>query len=339
MKKAIITGVTGQDGSYLSEFLLKKNYEVHGLLRRTSFLNLDRIQAAINKYEKIGKFNLHYIDMTDTSSISNLIIKIKPQEFYNLAAMSHVGISFYTGEATLNINSLATYRILESISKHHRKCKFYQASSSEMFGSTPPPQNEKSPFNPQSPYGISKVSAFYTARYFRQAHNLFSANGILFNHESPRRGINFVTRKITHTLARILAGHEKKLYLGNIKIKRDWGHSKDYVVAIWKILQQKKPDDFVIATEINHTVKEFVNEVFKKVGLNWKDFTVTGDKKFIRPAEVVNLKGDARKAKKILKWKPKYNFYDICEELLVSDLKLYGMTLSEAKIKAKKLKK
>jgi GDPmannose 4,6-dehydratase len=339
MKKAIITGVTGQDGSYLSEFLLKKNYEVHGLLRRTSFLNLERIQSAINKYEKIGKFNLHYIDMTDTSSISNLIIKIKPHEFYNLAAMSHVGISFYTGEATLNINSLATYRILESISKHHRKCKFYQASSSEMFGSTPPPQNEKSPFNPQSPYGISKVSAFYTARYFRQAHNIFSANGILFNHESPRRGINFVTRKITHTLARILAGHEKTLHLGNIKIKRDWGHSKDYVVAIWKILQQKEPDDFVIATEINHTVEEFVKEVFKKVGLNWKDFTVTGDKKFIRPAEVVNLKGDARKAKKKLGWKPKYNFYDICEELLISDLKLYGMTLSEAKIKAKKLKK
>jgi GDPmannose 4,6-dehydratase len=338
VKKAIITGVTGQDGSYLSELLLKKGYEVHGLLRRTSFLNLDRIQHIINKYEKIGKFNLHYIDMTDTASISNLIIKIKPKEFYNLAAMSHVGISFYTGEATLNINAVATYRILESIAKYHKKCRFYQASSSEMFGSTPPPQNEKSYFNPQSPYGISKVAAYYTTRYFRQAHKLFAANGILFNHESPRRGTNFVTRKITHTLARILSGHEKKLHLGNISIKRDWGHAEDYVIAIWKILQQKKPDDFVIATEINHTIKEFVKEVFKKVGLDWKKFTITGDKKFLRPAEVVNLKGDATKAKKILKWKPKYNFYDICESLLINDLKIYGMTLEEAKEKAKKIK-
>lgn len=338
-KKAIITGVTGQDGSYLSELLLQKGYEVHGLLRRTSFLNLDRIQHIINKYEKIKRFNLHYIDMTDTSSIASLIIKIRPNEFYNLAAMSHVGISFYTGEATLNINSVSTYRILDLIAKHQSKCKFYQASSSEMFGSTPPPQNENSSFNPQSPYGISKVSAFYTTRYFRQAHNLFAANGILFNHESPRRGINFVTRKITHTLARILAGHEKKLYLGNIKIKRDWGHSEDYVKAIWKILQQKKPDDFVIATEINHTIEDFVNEVFKTVGLNWKDFTITNYKKFLRPAEVVNLKGDASKAKKILKWKPKYNFYDICKVLLENDLKIHGMTLEEAKVRAQKLKK
>ena len=209
-KVAFITGVTGQDGSYLAEFLLKKNYIVHGLLRRTSSLNVDRIEGIINKYEKIGKLKFHYIDLTDTSSISNLIIKFKPDEFYNLAAMSHVGISFYTGEATLNINTLACYRILESILKNHKSCKFYQASSSEMFGSTPPPQNENSNFNPQSPYGISKVSAYFTTRYFRQAHGLFASNGILFNHESPRRGLNFVTRKITHSLARILAGYEKK---------------------------------------------------------------------------------------------------------------------------------
>ncbi len=338
-KKAIITGVTGQDGSYLSELLLSKNYEVHGLLRRTSFMNLERIQHIINKYEKIGRFNLHYIDLTDTSSISNLIIKIKPHEFYNLAAMSHVGISFYTGESTLNTNSISTYRILDTIVKHHNKCKFYQASSSEMFGSTPPPQNEKSPFNPQSPYGISKVAAFYTTRYFRQAHKIFSANGILFNHESPRRGTNFVTRKITYTLARILAGYEKKLYLGNISIKRDWGHAEDYVKAIWKILQHNKPDDFVIATEINYTIEQFVNEIFKKVGLNWRKFTVTGAKKFLRPAEVVSLRGDARKARKILKWKPKYDFYDICEALLINDLKIHGMTLDEAKKRAKKIKK
>ena len=337
-KTAIITGVTGQDGSYLSELLLKKGYKVHGFLRRTSFLNLNRIQHLINKYEAVKKFNLHYVEMTDTASITNLIIKIKPDEFYNLAAMSHVGISFYTGESTLNINSVATYRILESLTKYHKKCKFYQASSSEMFGSTPPPQNELSPFNPQSPYGISKVSAFYTTKYFRQAHKVFAANGILFNHESPRRGLNFVTRKITYTLARILAGYEKKLYLGNISIKRDWGHARDYVEAIWKILQHKKPDDFVIATGINHTIEDFVREVFKTVGLNWKKFTVSNYKKFLRPAEVVNLKGDAAKAMKLLKWKPKFNFYDICQSMLVSDLKIYGMSLDDAKQKAKKLK-
>ncbi len=209
-KSAFITGITGQDGSYLAELLLEKNYIVHGLIRRTSVLNIDRIQEIINKYEKNGKLKIHYIDVTDTSSITNLIVKYKPKEFYNLAAMSHVGISFYTGEATLNINALACYRILESILKNHSSCKFYQASSSEMFGSSPPPQNEKTDFNPQSPYGISKVAAFHTTKYFRQAHGLFAANGILFNHESPRRGLNFVTRKITHSLARILSGHEKK---------------------------------------------------------------------------------------------------------------------------------
>ena len=204
MKKvAFITGITGQDGSYLAELLLQKNYIVHGLLRRTSVLNVERIQETINKYEKIGKLNLHYMDLTDTSSISNLIKRYKPDEFYNLAAMSHVGISFYTGEATLNINTVASYRILESILKNHKKCKFYQASSSEMFGSTPPPQNEKSSFNPQSPYGISKVAAFHTTKYFRQAHGLFASNGILFNHESPRRGPTFVTKKIVQGLVRV----------------------------------------------------------------------------------------------------------------------------------------
>ena len=208
-KIAFITGITGQDGSYLAELLLTKNYIVHGLIRRTSVLNIDRIQNIINIYEKKGKLKLHYMDVTDTSSITNLILKYKPTEFYNLAAMSHVGISFNTGEATLNINTLACYRILESILKSHKSCRFYQASSSEMFGSSPPPQNEKTQFNPQSPYGVSKVAAFHITKYFRQAHGLFASNGILFNHESPRRGLNFVTRKITHSLARILKGEEK----------------------------------------------------------------------------------------------------------------------------------
>ena len=340
MKKkiAFITGITGQDGSYLAELLLKKKYIVHGLLRRTSVLNVDRIQTIINTYEKSKKLILHYIDLTDTSSITNLIIKHKPHEFYNLAAMSHVGISFYTGEATLNINTLSSYRILESLFKNHKSCKFYQASSSEMFGSTPPPQNEKSSFNPQSPYGISKVSAFYTTRYFRQAHGMFAANGILFNHESPRRGLNFVTRKITHSLARILIGKEKKIYLGDITTRRDWGHSKDYVYGIWLILQNKTPDDFVLSTGKNYSIKDFLEKVFKILDLDWHKFVKTNTKNFMRPSEVRNLQGDSRKAKKILKWKPKYNLDDLCKDMLLSDLKMYGLTLDKAKSIAKKLK-
>ena len=306
-------------------------------MRRTSSLNVDRIVGIINKYEKIGKLKFHYIDLTDTSSISNLIIKFKPDEFYNLAAMSHVGISFYTGEATLNINTLACYRILESILKNHKSCKFYQASSSEMFGSTPPPQNENSNFNPQSPYGISKVSAYFTTRYFRQAHGLFASNGILFNHESPRRGLNFVTRKITHSLARILAGYEKKIYLGDITTRRDWGHAKDYVRGIWLILQHKKPEDFVLSTGKNYSIKDFLTKVFNILNLNWKNFVKINNKVFLRPSEVRNLRGNSSKARKLLKWKPKYNLDYLCKDMLESDLKLYGLTLDEAKKISKKL--
>ena len=336
-KIAFITGITGQDGSYLAELLLTKNYIVHGLIRRTSVLNIDRIQNIINFYEKKGKLKLHYMDVTDTSSITNLILKYKPTEFYNLAAMSHVGISFNTGEATLNINTLACYRILESILKSHKTCKFYQASSSEMFGSSPPPQNEKTQFNPQSPYGVSKVAAFHITKYFRQAHGLFASNGILFNHESPRRGLNFVTRKITHSLARILKG-EEKIHLGDISTKRDWGHSKDYAIGIWKILQYKKPEDFVLSTGKNVSVEEFIKKVFKILNLDWKKFVTTNNKKFLRPSEVRSLKGDSRKARKLLKWKPKYNLEDICKDMLEADLKLYGMTLNQAKEIAKKIK-
>ena len=336
-KSAFITGITGQDGSYLAELLLKKNYIVHGLIRRTSVLNIDRIQTIINKYEKSGKLKIHYIDVTDTSSITNLILKYKPKEFYNLAAMSHVGISFYTGEATLNINALACYRILESILKNHKTCKFYQASSSEMFGSSPPPQNENTDFNPQSPYGISKVAAFHTTKYFRQAHGLYAANGILFNHESPRRGLNFVTRKITHSLARILSGHEKKIHLGDISTKRDWGHSKDYVRGIWMILQHKKAEDFVLSTGKNYSIKDFVKKVFKILDLDWKKFITTNNKAYLRPSEVRSLRGDSSKARKLLKWKPEYDLNDLCSDMLINDLKLYGMTLNEAKKIAKKL--
>ena len=338
-KVAFITGVTGQDGSYLAELLLKKNYIVHGLLRRTSTLNIERIQEIIDKYEKIGKLNLHYMDLTDTSSISNLIIKYKPHEFYNLAAMSHVGISFYTGEATLNINTLASYRILESLLKNHKKCKFYQASSSEMFGSTPPPQNEKSSFNPQSPYGISKVSAFHTTKYFRQAHGLFASNGILFNHESPRRGPTFVTKKIVQALVRIKLKKQQLLTLGNLYAIRDWGHAKDYVESMWKILQYKKPDDWVIATNEEMTVKEFINKCARKLNINlqWKfkgineiaidkdtkKIIIKIDKKFFRPGEVDYLKGDYSKAKKLLKWAPKYKSDDLIDDMIKYEKDLY----------------
>ena len=337
-KIAFITGITGQDGSYLAELLLSKKYVVHGLIRRTSVLNIDRIQNIINLYENRGLLKLHYMDVTDTSSITNLILKYKPNEFYNLAAMSHVGISFNTGEATLNINTLACYRILESILKNHKNCKFYQASSSEMFGSSPPPQSEKTQFNPQSPYGVSKVAAFHITKYFRQAHGLYASNGILFNHESPRRGLNFVTRKITHSLARILKGEEKKIQLGDISTKRDWGHSKDYAIGIWKILQYRKAEDFVLSTGRNVSVEEFIKKVFKILNLDWKKFVTTNNKKFLRPSEVRNLKGDSRKARKLLKWKPRYNLDDICKDMLEADLKLYGMTLKKAKEIAKKIK-
>ena len=338
-KIAFITGITGQDGSYLAELLLKKNYVVHGLLRRTSVLNIERIQEIINQYEKSGQLKLHYMDLTDTSSISNLIKKFKPNEFYNLAAMSHVGISYYTGEATINTNAVASYRIQEAILNNHKKCKFYQASSSEMFGATPPPQNEKTHFNPQSPYGISKVAAFYTTKYFRQAHGQFAANGILFNHESPRRGLNFVTRKITHSLARILSGHEKKINLGDISTRRDWGHSKDYVRAIWLILQHKTPDDFVISTGKNYSIEDFIKKVFKLLDLDWKKFVTTNNKNFLRPAEVRSLQGDSSKARKLLKWKPKYDLDALCKDMLLNDLKLYGMTLEQAKKIAQNLSK
>ena len=316
-KVAFITGITGQDGSYLAELLLDKNYTVHGLIRRTSVLNIDRIQEIINIYERKGKLKLHYIDVTDTSSITNLILKYKPNEFYNLAAMSHVGISFSTGEATLNINTLACYRILESILNNYKDCRFYQASSSEMFGSTPPPQSEKTQFNPQSPYGVSKVAAFHITKYFRQAHGLYASNGILFNHESPRRGLNFVTRKITHSLARILKGLEKKIQLGDISTTRDWGHSKDYVEAMHKIINHKVPDDFVVASGKTYSVRDFCDITFKKLNLNYKNYVVQ-NKKYLRPGEVPFLKGDARRARKILGWKPKYTIHTLIDEMIES---------------------
>ncbi len=315
-KKAFITGITGQDGSYLAEFLLKKNYEVHGLIRRSatsSTSNIDHIK---------DKLHLHYGDLADASSISGLLAEIKPDEIYNLGAQSHVGISFEIPEYTSDITGLGALRMLEAMRRHCPKAKFYQASSSEMFGDVKEsPQNENTPFNAQSPYGVAKVFAHETACRYRDAYGLFISCGILFNHESPRRGENFVTKKIVQNIAKIKAKKQDKLYLGNLDAKRDWGYAPEYVEAIWLMLQQKKPDNFVIATGETHTVKEFVEVAFSSAGIkNWKKY-VEVDPQYYRPNEVNILQGDASKAKKILSWKPHVTFKELIEIMMKEELK------------------
>ncbi len=324
-KKALITGITGQDGSYLAEFLLEKGYEVYGIQRRASLPNTNRIDHLYENESKHPDFYMMYGDLADSSNLFRIINKIKPNEIYNLGAQSHVGISFDKPEYTANINALGALRILETIRNLNFPVKYYQASSSEMFGKVlETPQNEKTPFNPQSPYGISKIFAFNMTKVYRTGYGLFASNGILFNHESPRRGINFVTRKITLGLARVKLGLQDVLRLGNIDAKRDWGYSKDYVEAIWKILQHNVPDDFIISTGETHTVREFVNEVAKnlKIDLVWKGNGLkekgmnkkTGktiieiDPNYFRPNEVDLLLGDSSKAREILKWKPRVTF-------------------------------
>ena len=334
-KKALIFGVTGQDGSYLSELLLKKDYTVTGVMRRSSAFNTARIDHLYKKYP--DNFDTSYGDLTDLYSIEKNIEKFEPNEIYNLAAQSHVGVSFEIPESTFSINALGPLNILEVLKKKNFNSKFYQACSSEMFGISPPPQNENTQFQPQSVYGISKVSAFYTTRYFRQAYNMFAANGILFNHESPRRGINFVTRKITIGLAKILTKELKYLELGNLSARRDWGFAGDYVEAIWKILQQDKPDDFVISTGENYSIEDFAKEVFSIVGLDWTKFVKSNVSRYLRPSEVPSLLGDSEKAIKILKWKPKVMFKDLCLMMVENDLKNFNLTLDEAKKIAKKL--
>lgn len=324
-KIALIFGVGGQDGSYLSELLLSKGYLVRGVIRRASFPNTKRIEH-LDKYDEIyGKtdqspFYLLYGDLSDVSSIRSVIEKVKPDEIYNLAAQSHVGISFECPESTLNYNGLGPLRILEAIRDMKLNCKYYQASSSEMFGSSPPPQNENTPMLPQSPYGTAKLAAYHLTRLYRNAYGIFACNGILFNHESPRRGVNFVTRKITLGISKIIAGDSKKLSLGNLNAKRDWGFSKEYVEAMWKIMQQDKPNDFIIATKETHSIREFVQEAFSLIGLNWEDFVKISDQ-YKRPAEVPALLGDASKAERILGWEPKTKFRDLVKMMLASDLK------------------
>jgi GDPmannose 4,6-dehydratase len=325
-KKAIITGITGQDGSYLTELLLEKNYEVHGVIRRSSSFNTGRIDHLFND-KNIGeqKLFLHYGDLTDGSSLRKIIEKVNPDEIYHLAAQSHVRVSFDIPEYTTDTTALGACRILEAIRDTGIKTKYYQASSSEMFGKVlEVPQKETTPFYPRSPYACSKVYAYHLTKNYREAYNVFACNGILFNHESPRRGETFVTRKITLGLANILAGKQKKLYLGNLEAKRDWGYAGDFVEAMWKILQVDEPDDYVIATGETHTVKEFLEESFGYKGLKWQDY-VEIDQKYYRPTEVDLLIGDASKAKKKLNWEPKVKFKELVKMMVDSDCKKFGI--------------
>jgi GDPmannose 4,6-dehydratase len=329
---ALITGITGQDGSYLAEFLLSKNYEVHGIIRRSSSFNTSRLNGIYqDPHVDDRKLILHYGDLQDSSSLINLIREIKPTEIYNLGAQSHVKVSFEIPEYTADITGTGTIRLLEAIRASGVQTKFYQASSSEIFGSTPPPQNENTPFHPRSPYGVSKIFSYWATVNYREAYGMHASNGILFNHESPRRGETFVTRKITRSVARIKAGIDKNLYLGNLDSRRDWGFAKEYVEAMWLMLQQPEGDDFVIATGESATVREFVEVAFSKVDLDWQKY-VKIDERYLRPAEVDSLIGDASKAKKLLNWAPKTNWKKLAELMVEADIKLLEDKLSGKKI-------
>ena len=334
-KIALIFGVTGQDGSYLSRLLLSKSYQVHGVKRRSSSLNTERIDDIYEDIHDAKNFFLHYGDLTDGQSINRLINKIKPSEIYNLAAQSHVAVSFELPEYTMMTNALGTLKILEAIKSTNLKIRFYQAGTSEMFGSSPPPQNEKTPFYPRSPYAVSKLSAHWMTVNYREAYNIYACNGILFNHESPVRGETFVTQKIIKGLININNGNQKKLYLGNLYAKRDWGHAKDYVKAMWLMLQQKKPQDLVISTGRQYTVKQFIDLSAKKLdmkilwrgkGLNEKAYLnkkpiIEIDPKYIRPSEVNSLMGNSKNAKKILKWKPLYDLNALIDDMIESEFR------------------
>ena len=322
MKKTLITGITGQDGSYLAEFLLNKGYEVHGLIRRSSTFNTGRIDHLYkDMHDPEARMYLHYGDLSVSAHLTNLLSDIKPDEIYHLGAQSHVRVSFDTPEYTGDITGLGTIRLLEAIRKTGIRARFYQASSSEMFGAAPPPQSELTPFQPQSPYAAAKVYSYYVVKNYREAYNIFACNGILFNHESPRRGETFVTRKITRAAARIKLGLQKKLYLGNLDAKRDWGFAGDYVEVMWIMLQQDKPDDFVIATGETHSVREFVERVFKKLDLDYRRY-VEIDERYFRPTEVDVLLGDSTKAQEALGWKPKTNFDQLINMMVKTDLEL-----------------
>jgi GDPmannose 4,6-dehydratase len=322
-KKALITGITGQDGSYLAELLLAKGYEVHGIIRRASTFNTGRLEPIYaDPHSGKNRLFLHYGDLSDASALARLVGKIKPAEVYNLAAQSHVRVSFDSPEYTTDITATGTVRLLEAIRETGVKARFYQASSSEMYGKVQDvPQTEKTPFYPRSPYGCAKVYSFWATVNYRESYGMHASNGILFNHESPRRGETFVTRKITRAVAHIKAGLQDKLFLGNLDAKRDWGYAKEYVEAMWLMLQQNEPDDYVIATNETHSVKEFLELTFEYAGLNWKKH-VEIDPRYYRPAEVDMLIGDYSKAKKKLGWKPKTRFADLAKLMVDADIEL-----------------
>ena len=323
MKKALITGITGQDGSYLAELLLEKGYEVHGIIRRASTFNTGRIDHLYTDPHVNGvKFFLHYGDISDSTNLIKLLSTLKPDEVYHLAAQSHVRVSFDIPEYTGDVTGIGTVRILEAIRETGVKTKFYQASSSEMFGLVKEvPQKETTPFYPRSPYGCAKVYAYWITVNYRESYGIYGCNGILFNHESPRRGETFVTRKITRALAHIKAGLQDSLYLGNLDAKRDWGFAKEYVEAMWLMMQQEKPDDFVIATGETHTIREFLDEAFLYAGMDWKKY-VKIDPRYYRPAEVDLLIGDASKAKQKLGWTPKTTFKQLVRLMVDADIEL-----------------
>ncbi len=323
MKKALITGITGQDGSYLAELLLEKGYEVHGIIRRSSSFNTTRIDHIYQDPHTAGcRLFLHYGDLSDASSLNLLLKKLRPDEIYNLGAQSHVKVSFDVPEYTAEVTGLGAVRLLESIRELGlTDTRVYQASSSEMFGLSPPPQNEKTPFYPRSPYGVAKVYAYWIGVNYREAYGLHVSNGILFNHESPRRGETFVTRKVTRAASRIKLGLQKKLYLGNLEAKRDWGYAKDFVEAMWLMLQQPKGDDFVVATGESHSVRELCEAAFSHVGLDHRDF-VEIDPRYQRPTEVDFLLGDSTKAKQKLGWKPMTTFRELIRLMMDADMEL-----------------
>lgn len=325
-KKALISGVTGQDGSYLTELLLEKGYEVHGIIRRASSFNTGRIDHLyLDPHEPDARMFLHYGDLSDGTALRRILEKVQPDEVYNLGAQSHVKVSFEEPEYTADVDALGTLRVLEAIRDYRDRTghdvRFYQASSSEMFGSTPPPQNENTPFHPRSPYACAKLYSYWQTVNYRESYNLFACNGILFNHESERRGETFVTRKITRAATRIKLGLQDKLRLGNLSARRDWGHAADYVRAMWMMLQAETPDDYVVATNTQYSVQDFVDKVFEKLDLDPKDF-IEVDPRYFRPAEVDSLMGDPSKIKQKLGWEPEISFEEMVERMIAHDLEL-----------------
>jgi GDPmannose 4,6-dehydratase len=320
VKRAFITGITGQDGSYLAELLLEKGYEVHGLIRRASTFNTGRIDHLYqDPHERGVRLRLHYGDLGDASGINKVLREVRPAEIYHLGAQSHVRVSFDTPEYTADVSGVATIRLLEAIRDAGIETRFYQASSSELFGDSPAPQSETTPFAPRSPYAIAKLLAYYTTVNYREAYGIYAVNGILFNHESPRRGETFVTRKITRAAARIKLGLQDKLFLGNLEARRDWGYAGDYVEAMWRMLQQPEPDDFVIATGETHSVRDFLERAFAAVGLDWRAH-LDIDPRYFRPTEVDELCGDASKAARVLGWKPTVDFDGLVDLMVAADL-------------------